>query len=47
LIQTIVIPPVTLGTFKATVLNCFIFRQTDLILGAAIREGATPLDFNQ
>jgi hypothetical protein len=32
---------------EPTVLNCFWFRQTDLIPGLAVRKRATPLDFNQ
>ncbi len=45
--QAIFIPPLTLEAFKPTVLNCFLFRQTDLISGCAVRERTTPLDFNQ
>ncbi|MDX6405399.1 MAG: hypothetical protein QOH70_2854 [Blastocatellia bacterium] len=41
------IPPLTLEAFKPTVLNCFWFRQTNLIPGAAAGECAAPLDFNQ
>jgi 3-deoxy-D-manno-octulosonic acid (KDO) 8-phosphate synthase len=36
-----------MGAFKPTVLNCFLFRQTDLILRLAVRESTTPVDFNQ
>jgi hypothetical protein len=36
-----------LEAFKPTVLNCFLFRQTDLIPGIAIRKCTAPLDFNQ
>jgi hypothetical protein len=36
-----------LEAFKSTVLNCFLFRQTNLIPGGAFREQTAPLDFNQ
>jgi hypothetical protein len=36
-----------LGAFEPTVLNCFLFRQTDLIPDLAIRKRAATLDFNQ
>jgi hypothetical protein len=45
--RAIVIPPLTLEAFESTVLNCFLFRQTDLIPGAAVREHTPPIDFNQ
>jgi hypothetical protein len=47
LVQNILIPPLTLGTIKATVLNCFVFRQTDPVPGATIGEAALPFDFDQ
>jgi hypothetical protein len=47
LARAIVIPPLTLEAFKSTVLNCFLFRQTDLIPCTAVRELTPPLDFNQ
>jgi hypothetical protein len=36
-----------LEAFKPTVLNCFLFRQTDLIPGLAVRKRAAPLYFKQ
>jgi demethoxyubiquinone hydroxylase (CLK1/Coq7/Cat5 family) len=46
LTHEVFIPPLTLEAFKPTVLNCFWFRQTNLIPGAAAGECAAPLDFN-
>jgi hypothetical protein len=43
----IFIPPLTLEANKTTVLNCFLFRQTDLIPGGALGKGTAPLDLNQ
>lgn len=43
----IIIPPLTLEACKSTVLNCFLFRQTDLIPRGTIRERTAPLDLNQ
>jgi hypothetical protein len=36
-----------LAAFKPTVLNCFLFRQTDLIPGIAISQPAASFDFHQ
>jgi hypothetical protein len=47
LTHAVFIPSLTLEAFKPTVLNCFCFRQTNLIPGDAARECAAPLDFNQ
>ena len=47
LAHTIFIPAITLEAGKPTVLNCFWFRQTDLIPGSAVREHTTPLNFNE
>jgi hypothetical protein len=47
LTHAVFIPSLTLEAFKPTVLNCFCFRQTNLIPGAAARERAPPIDFNQ
>jgi hypothetical protein len=47
LTYAVFVPPLTLEAFKPTVLNCFWFRQTNLIPGAAAGECAAPLDFNQ
>ena len=46
-IQTIVVPALALETFETTVLNCFLFRQTNLILRATVCESATPLNLDQ
>jgi len=46
-VQAIVIPPFTLAAFESTVLNCFLFRQTDLISGRALWKGAAPIDVQQ
>src|SRR5437879_12963763 len=46
-IQTIVVPVLALETFETTVLNCFLFRQTNLILRATVCESAKPLDLDQ
>jgi hypothetical protein len=35
------------AAFEPTVLNCFLFRQTDLIPGGAAGEGTAPFDLNQ
>jgi len=45
--DSIFIPSLTLAAVKPTVLNCFLFRQTDLIPGLAGGEDTSSLDFNQ
>src|SRR5882762_7272811 len=47
LAQIVVIPILTVATREATVLNSFVFRQTDEVPGEAVRELTMPLDFNQ
>ena len=36
-----------MAAFEPTVLNCFLFRQTDLIPGGAVGEGTAPFELNQ
>jgi len=45
--QPIVIPSFALRTVKATVLNRFRLRQTDLVPAATIRKRAASLNFDQ
>lgn len=44
---SIVVPTLTLGAFEPTVLNCFLFRQTDLVLSGAVRKRTAPLYLDQ
>lgn len=47
LAQIVVIPTLTITALEATVLNSFLFRQTNQVPGEAIWGLTTPLDFNQ